>query len=148
MWYFPRIFWQTGYRVTSGSNIQASGNDEVLDYSSSKYWITRALPSQYYDTHTVHSSPTHCSIYTQLTQYIARCIHSWHNTLHTDCTHMTQYTAQIVYTRVDITVESRHVKFGIQIGSDWFPNVTNLGLFKISFSTFWLGAPKMYWKWS
>ena len=28
------------------------------------------------------------------------------------------------------------------------PNGTNLGLFKISFSTFWLGEPKMYWNWS
>ena len=34
------------------------------------------------------------------------------------------------------------VKFCIQIGSDWPPNGTNVGLFKISFSTFWLGDPK------
>ena len=43
---------------------------------------------------------------------------------------------------------SGYVKLGIQIGSDWPPNVTNLGLFKISFSTFWLGEPKWtdnYW---
>ena len=29
-----------------------------------------------------------------------------------------------------------------QIGADWFPNGTNLGLFKIRFSAFWRGAPK------
>ena len=29
------------------------------------------------------------------------------------------------------------VEFGIQIGSELAPNGTNLGLFKISFSTFW-----------
>ena len=33
---------------------------------------------------------------------------------------------------------TRYVKFGIRIGLDWPPNGTNLGLFKISFSTFWL----------
>ena len=34
--------------------------------------------------------------------------------------------------------DTRDVKFGIQIGSDRPPNATNLGLFNISFSTFWL----------
>ena len=52
-------------------------------------------------------------------------------------------------------LQDRDVKFRVQIGSDWRQMgqiwdflrasehfVTNLGLFKISFSTFWRGAPK------
>ena len=38
----------------------------------------------------------------------------------------------------DSAVQHRDGKFGFQNGSD----CTNLGLFKISFSTFWLGEPK------
>ena len=34
------------------------------------------------------------------------------------------------------------VTFGIQIGSDWPQMEKNLGVFKISFSTFWLAEPK------
>ena len=39
-------------------------------------------------------------------------------------------------------MNGRDIKFGIQIGSDWPKIQTNLGLFKISFSTFWLSEPK------
>ena len=37
---------------------------------------------------------------------------------------------------------SRDVKFSIQIWGRLAPNMTNLGLFKISFSTLWLTEPK------
>ena len=37
---------------------------------------------------------------------------------------------------------SQGCQIDIQIGSDWTLNGTNLGLFKISFSTFWLGELK------
>ena len=36
-------------------------------------------------------------------------------------------------------LKTRDVKFSIQIWSDWPPNRTNMGLFKISFVSFWLG---------
>ena len=38
----------------------------------------------------------------------------------------------------DDRLEISDVKFAIQIGSDWPKRGINLGLFKISFSTFWL----------
>ena len=43
-------------------------------------------------------------------------------------------------TKIDGRYQPGYVR--LQIGGDGAPNRTNLGLFKISFSTFWRGAPK------
>ena len=83
--------------------------------------------------HFVSPSSTYCNMVLQSSWFVSFIANLCHFRSNLPPLYHTELWPGVRWQRLTI----RHVKFGIQIGSDWPPNGTNLGLFKISFSTFW-----------